>query len=1064
MANPFDDQDFTIDRDSSALKKPYAAHLNVNRNRRSKHYQPLEDESDDDDLEGFMGFPNSAGFEQRLESPSPSPSPSSSSKLKLKSKSKRSPDIFSKSTSHALGHSNSKKPSFVGKTPNLSYDLFGTERSATARSRYTSRESPKRQRETEILIKEEAEEDEEGDGKETQSYRGSPRRSSFHSSTLSSQRYLDPPQPIFSPEAYAEPNIYGDDDDDGVGHGVGVRDDDEVEDDDQATYHDEEVPFTSDKTDTWMEAKSLHSESTAYGGHSHVSDHSDEEMRYFATSIDGNIMQNIEHGYVPTREKTMTKRKVRVAGGQRGNLVLENPIPSELYKVLTKTESPFGEFTNMTYTACTAQPDDFIDEGFTLRAAKYGRETEVVICTTMYNEDEFAFARTMHGVMKNVAHLCSRHKSKVWGKDSWKKVQVIIVADGRNKVQESVLQLLTATGCYQENLTRPFVNNKKVHAHLFEYTTQISVDENLKFKGDEKNLTPVQVLFCLKEQNQKKLNSHRWLFNAFCPILDPNVVVLLDVGTKPDNHAIYNLWKAFDKDSNVAGAAGEIKAMKGKGWINLTNPLVASQNFEYKMSNILDKPLESLFGYITVLPGALSAYRYIALKNHDDGTGPLASYFKGEELLSAHGKDKENTKTSFFEANMYLAEDRILCWELVAKRGDNWVLKFVKSATGETDVPETVSEFLSQRRRWINGAFFAALYSLYHGGRIWSTDHSFARKFWLHVEFAYHSISLLFSFFSLSNFYLTFYFLTGSLVNYKGLGQKGGFWIFTIFNYLCICVLASLFIVSIGNRPQASRNVFKSLIILLTICALYALVVALIFVVNTLRSYKDGGASLYVVISIVVSLLSTYGLYTVLSVLYLDPWHMVTCSLQYFLMIPSYTCTLQIFAFCNTHDVSWGTKGDNNSQEDMSNQYIIEKNDDGEYEATVMDVNVDEVYLEALYDIRARRSAKKLSTANVARAPLDGDDFAKDVRTKVVLFWMLANLVFIMSMVQVYKPGDTANNIYLAFILWTVAVLSFFRAVGSTGYLLQNYARFLVELKSKWAKKRSGGYKHNSLN
>lgn len=27
---------------------------------------------------------------------------------------------------------------------------------------------------------------------------------------------------------------------------------------------------------------------------------------------------------------------------------------------------------------------------------------------------------------------------------------------------------------------------------------------------------------------------------------------------------------------------------------------------------------------------------------------------------------------------MYLAEDRILCWELVAKRGDAWVLKFVK--------------------------------------------------------------------------------------------------------------------------------------------------------------------------------------------------------------------------------------------------------------------------------------------------------------------------------------------------------------------------------------------------
>lgn len=46
---------------------------------------------------------------------------------------------------------------------------------------------------------------------------------------------------------------------------------------------------------------------------------------------------------------------------------------------------------------------------------------------------------------------------------------------------------------------------------------------------------------------------------------------------------------------------------------------------------------------------------------------------------------------------MYLAEDRILCWELVSKRGCSWILHYVKSAYVVTDVPDQVSELICLR-------------------------------------------------------------------------------------------------------------------------------------------------------------------------------------------------------------------------------------------------------------------------------------------------------------------------------------------------------------------------------
>ena len=137
-----------------------------------------------------------------------------------------------------------------------------------------------------------------------------------------------------------------------------------------------------------------------------------------------------------------------------------------------------------------------------------------------------------------------------------------------------MLDVLTLLGVYQPgDHMKSMLNGQPISAHLFEYTTTFGLDQDLHFRYPDKGIVPTQILFCMKERNQKKINSHRWFFNAFGSLLQPNICVLLDVGTMPSPKSIYHLWKTFDLNSNVGGACGEIAAYKGKRWSSLINPL-----------------------------------------------------------------------------------------------------------------------------------------------------------------------------------------------------------------------------------------------------------------------------------------------------------------------------------------------------------------------------------------------------------------------------------------------------------------------------------------------------------
>jgi cellulose synthase/poly-beta-1,6-N-acetylglucosamine synthase-like glycosyltransferase len=75
-------------------------------------------------------------------------------------------------------------------------------------------------------------------------------------------------------------------------------------------------------------------------------------------------------------------------------------------------------------------------------------------------------------------------------------------------------------------MSRPISSSTVIYIKLYmwflllsRYTTSVVVTETGEVSQGS---CPVQILFCLKEQNKKKLNSHRWFFNAFGPLLKPN--------------------------------------------------------------------------------------------------------------------------------------------------------------------------------------------------------------------------------------------------------------------------------------------------------------------------------------------------------------------------------------------------------------------------------------------------------------------------------------------------------------------------------------------------------------
>lgn len=192
--------------------------------------------------------------------------------------------------------------------------------------------------------------------------------------------------------------------------------------------------------------------------------------------------------------------------------------------------------------------------------------------------------------------------------------------------------------------------------------------------------------------------------------------------------------------------------------------------------------------------------------------------------------------------------------------------------------------------------------------------------------------------------------------------------------------------------------------------------------------------------TLIVSLVSTYLLWFIVSFLFFDPWHMFTSFLQYLALTPTYINILNVYAFCNTHDITWGTKGDDKAEKLPSAKVKA----DGKVDVTIPtdDADLNQQYLSEVGVFAAKAPPEK----RVFSPSEKQEDYYKGFRSSVVLIWMGCNIALVAVVLStdgqtnLTLDGATADNTkadtYMAVVLWSVAGLSAFRFVGAMWFLV----------------------------
>lgn len=608
---------------------------------------------------------------------------------------------------------------------------------------------------------------------------------------------------------------------------------------------------------------------------------------------------------------------------------------------------------------------------------KLENRLRLLCCVTVYNESQEELFMTLKGIFENMDSFLDQGISTY-------DIAVCVVFDGILKLNPSMQNYFksldsemdshgTSIESKMEEINRgaevylkeagenkiKFITRKKEIDNKNylppEIPKKTSVCYQVQLTNDDfdcqlRHKIKLNVFFNVKITNKGKLSSHLWFFQGFCKFLQPQYCALIDCGTKPDKKGLFNFFRVLEADEKVGGLCGYmgvryerkpaapvsnekrtpkqkiidfLRAIKN---VNLESVLdkietifdiQKAQEFEYCFAHIFDKAFESTFGFIAVLPGAWSAYRWDALSEDN--------LLEREYLQTV--LDPNFLPQSLKQANKLLAEDRLLCLAIFTKRNKDYVLKYVPDAEANTDLLNTIPDLILQRKRWINGTWYALDYVLQYQNQIRFSAHSEWRKMFFHLLLGYSKLGMISTYFLMSAFLITYRILMFEFFGSKRFIEDDSASLAGFFFYIFIALLELVIFLCLMFKPndKAVTILFRLLAHLLGALSLFSFILLLVL----LGTEVFGNPTGYFGDQNLMRALSIANVICYLLIALMNPeriWTLIKCSADYIYYTPTYLHIMIIYAFCRIDDLSWGTKGADSSEHSGNEQkFYLEK-------------------------------------------------------------------------------------------------------------------------------------------